>query len=1302
MFKNILIITGLICSIAGYSQKILNGYSAPQTVVDGTAIRLLPGFHANSSDGSYTGADNKFIAKISSTEPSIPPNPTIGNTNTNLGENYVYSRSYLVPVNTSNANAPQIQSITYFDGLGRPKQNISIKSTPLGNDLVTPILYDDFGRQTREYLPIPQLGTQSANIYPQNSNLVDFPVTNSTGIYETGEKIFSEKTFDDSPLDKILEVYGIGADWRNSSKSNLFDYQTNPGNEVLRFVAKESTIAWTEGITHSKLSLAAQHYYPSETLYMGIMTDEDGIVSYEFKNGQGQTIMVRKEVSAMDFADTYYVYNEYDQLAFIVSPLASETIKANLSISQNILDELCYQYRYDGRNRLAEKKLPGQGLDSTTGTWHWESMVYDKQDRLVMTQDANLNKEEQWIFTKYEQFGRVAYTGITLNSGTRSDLQTTFDGKGSNNVARTGDTSGFTFSGLIVYYDNDSAKNYPNTISKLLSVNYYDTYPKDKPDLSTLEFTQAFITDNAQANNVSTKSLPVASYLNNTETNSWTKTFSYYNDQSRPTATYSKNHLGGRTQTESTLDFAGVTQKTITKHKRKSSDATDVIIQERFVYDHQNRMLQNYHQVDSKSEVLLTENAYDELSRLDKKKVGNNLQEITYAYNIRGWMMGINLIKTDPLQPLDISKAFAYKIKYNNPDNPSMGTARYNGNIAEIDWTYASNNKKRYGYIYDDLNRLTKANYQEFNLTTSSTPHYYDEEVNYDLNGNITTLVRFASPIVGGTRARQVDNLKYYYENGNRSNRLLKITDNEGQPANRLGYPGGGGAISYDSNGNVKTMPDKGILQPMLYNYLNLPSHIEKNTSLLTYNYLADGTKIGKSLLINNDFENQVINTDYVGGFIYTTAYSFSLAEALSSDNPSTKIIALAGQEEALELEDKEVDLTNKTGNAVLEFFPTAEGFYDYKNFKYIYHYKDHLGNVRLSYSRDTTTGAFKSEGNDNYYPFGLNHIGARSSGDDGSSYSPSTTYKNYKYNGKELQETGMYDYGARFYMPDIGRWSVVDPMAEKYVNWSPYNYTMNNPIRFIDPNGMDIFEIVGGYKFTQNDAIDVFNLLKASNDSKGGKRDGSIGAITFGKEKVWGEAMKFAVPETLLENVRADKGHGGYNDFYKAIKNISDQSPDGIGFLGVFSHGDMDKKSGEGMIFANYEWNPEADNVYTSDLSKLGDAVDEGKIKFANYSTVYLGACNASTVYKSAKFKNGQSFALEFAKATRNSFVYGAANEHMNAVNPNNPYNTKFYPERGGTLMINYWPWWSPTGHTIKARQQVVDVVELSNIYRK
>ncbi|RTZ46709.1 hypothetical protein EJ377_22290 [Chryseobacterium arthrosphaerae] len=94
-----------------------------------------------------------------------------------------------------------------------------------------------------------------------------------------------------------------------------------------------------------------------------------------------------------------------------------------------------------------------------------------------------------------------------------------------------------------------------------------------------------------------------------------------------------------------------------------------------------------------------------------------------------------------------------------------------------------------------------------------------------------------------------------------------------------------------------------------------------------------------------------------------------------------------------------------------LDFVATSEGFYSFTENRYIYQYRDHLGNVRVSFTRNSE-GAPQITDTNNYYPFGLSHMGQDKGLLGG--------YLNYKFGGKELQETGMFDFGARFYMPDL------------------------------------------------------------------------------------------------------------------------------------------------------------------------------------------------------------------------------------------------------------------------------------------
>ncbi|WP_051891321.1 RHS repeat domain-containing protein [Chryseobacterium sp. JM1] len=467
-------------------------------------------------------------------------------------------------------------------------------------------------------------------------------------------------------------------------------------------------------------------------------------------------------------------------------------------------------------------------------------------------------------------------------------------------------------------------------------------------------------------------------------------------------ATKSTNHLGGYTDKEFKLDFAGKTESIITRHKRSPTDG-DLKVKERFIYDDQKRLLKHYHTTENYQEELLAENTYNELGQLANKKTGNTsgtpLQSVNYGYNIRGWLTNVNDPSNLPGQ------LFGYELKYQNPGLSQY--AKFNGNISEITWRTMGTDDalKRYTYSYDVLNRMRAAYYQEPNATAPFNK-LYNEELDYDLNGNIINLKR-------NTKGQNltplyIDNLEYIYQ----GNRMVSVKDKTGNPS---GYIGGGNAITYDLNGNMTNHLDKGITA-ISYNFLNLPNEVKfpdlKNR--LMFIYRADGVKQKKLYrFFNAQGGITVRNTDYLDGFQY-----------------------------------------DQEGNSItLQFFPTSEGYYDYQKKRYVYNYEDHVGNIRLAYYWDTVTQDVAIDREANYYPFGLEYEGFNTT--------QLPSYR-YGYNGKELQkETGWNDYGARMYMADLGRWGVVDPLAEISRRWGTYTYAYSNPIRFIDPDGMQNYDVI-------------------------------------------------------------------------------------------------------------------------------------------------------------------------------------------------------------------------------------------------
>lgn len=361
----------------------------------------------------------------------------------------------------------------------------------------------------------------------------------------------------------------------------------------------------------------------------------------------------------------------------------------------------------------------------------------------------------------------------------------------------------------------------------------------------------------------------------------------------------------------------------------------------------------------------------------------------------------------------DNDDLFGMELNYNRTQsNGLLPNAQYNGNISQLLWQSKGDEVKRaYDFTYDASNRLTSAGYREYDKVAETwslnIDRYSVPTISYDANGNILSLERkgYLSNNTFGT----IDQLTYSYD----QNRLKAVEDvvTTGGYADFKNNVTNTTEYSYDANGNLISDLNKGI--SVQYNVLNLPELITfQNGSTIAYTYTANGQKLTATFM--NAQDNSSYSRQYVGSFVYndTQLEFFGTAEGRAISDPST-------------------------GGFLVE-----------------YHYKDHLGNTRLTFSDrdnsgviDIVTEVLQQE---HYYPYGMTFEGTNAAVIDGK--------HQFLYTGKEnYDQFGLnwMDFGARFYDPALGRWHSVDPLASAYSSWSPYNMVLGNPLRLIDPTGM-------------------------------------------------------------------------------------------------------------------------------------------------------------------------------------------------------------------------------------------------------
>lgn len=728
--------------------------------------------------------------------------------------------------------------------------------------------------------------------------------------------------------------------------------------------------------------------------------DEDGCLHAEYTDLNGRVL-----ISETSQGKTYYVYNIKGDISYVFPPALSEYIishSGNHSVSIEDTDEMmqkyAYIYRYDKQRHCIYKKLPG-----CAPIYY----VYDRTGTLILTQDGEQRPRHEWTFTIPDKFGRPCISGICgdniLFNYATEPLHSKF-------VYAEYDGTSTQTGGYTVYNLSHLVK-----LPVLYTATYYDSYSfigrHGVPSSLTSSTVSGFPIDNSLGRGLQTGS--ATAVLNGESVSGYTYSAIYYDSHYRVAQVKSTNHFGGTETASTKYSYTGKPKKVRTQH---TASGLGTLVQEyTYAYDGADRVSTRTMSVSNgvpalSSTTTYTYDALGRVSKITRPFTSSTNPDVSYEYDLHGWTKKIT------------TNSFKEELFY--ADGP--GTPRWNGNISSMRWRNEGYNRKRgYKFTYDNAGRLTSGVYGEGDALTTNV-NRFSECMGYDnVSGNITAITRYGK--TSSNSYGKMDNLTLSYD----GYQLTGVTETVADYAATGTFEykkAKGSQYMYNSNGSLVADKSRGIAY-ITYDHNSNPSTIYFTNGYMTkYTYSATGQKLS------------------VEHFVAMPNVTWNFGE---KPNTSGHQAIFAGHTDYLlggnliVQEGKTKRLLFEGGYAEAEKINTSA--YGYTLF---YYNQDHLGNNREVVNASGTVKQLT-----NYYPFGAPYADPLAmKGDD---------LQPYKYNGKELDKMhglNTYDYGARQYDPILLKWDRVDPLAEKYYPYSPYNYCLDNPVKNIDPDGRGVW----------------------------------------------------------------------------------------------------------------------------------------------------------------------------------------------------------------------------------------------------